>query len=85
MNQEISKRIIGVISRVQQIARDDIKIDSTLEELGLDSFDGINLLFALEDEFNITLPDEAKEIRTVHGIMLVIQQVLENQLAVLAD
>lgn len=69
MDQPLEKRIIDVIARTQKIAADTITLDHTLEELGIDSFDGINLLFALEDEFNITLPDEAKELKTVRDVV----------------
>ncbi|TAK90367.1 MAG: acyl carrier protein [Burkholderiaceae bacterium] len=37
----------------------DIHADSTLESLGLDSLNVIELLFDLEDEFGITIPDDA--------------------------
>lgn len=32
--------------------------DSRLRELGLDSMQSIQLLFAIEDTFDVTLPDE---------------------------
>ncbi len=45
---------------------DKVSIDSTFEELGIDSLDGINILFALETEFDISIPDDAaQEIRSV--------------------
>lgn len=72
MSKDIGSRVIQVIARVQKISVTDISPLSTFDELGMDSFDAINLLFALEEEFDIQLPDEAKEYRriddTIKGI-----------------
>ena len=43
-----------------------VTIDSTFEELGIDSMDGINIVFALENEFNINIPDES--VKTIHSV-----------------
>jgi acyl carrier protein len=63
---EVTQRVISVIARVQRVPIEKITVDSTFEELGMDSLDGVNILFALEEEFNINIPDEqAKDIRGV--------------------
>lgn len=41
-------------------------MESTFQELNIDSLDGINILFALESEFNVAIPDDAaKNLRTI--------------------
>lgn len=36
----------------------------------MDSLDAVNVLFALEEEFNVNIPDEdAREIRTVRQVI----------------
>jgi acyl carrier protein len=43
-----------------------ITATSTFEELGFDSLDGINILFALENEFDINIPDDAaRQIKSI--------------------
>jgi acyl carrier protein len=79
MNKEVIERVINVISRTQKIPRENITVDKTLEELGIDSFDGVNLLFALEDEFNVSLPDDAKGLKTVSDVVTGMQVFLEKQ------
>ncbi len=70
MSDELIQRIRTVIANTQRIPIDKITIDSSFEELGIDSMDGVNILFALENEFNITIPDEAaKQIRNVRQMM----------------
>ncbi|MEO8127705.1 MAG: acyl carrier protein [Bryobacteraceae bacterium] len=66
MPDDLMTRVINVIATTQHIPVENITADSTFEELKIDSLDGINILFALENEFNISIPDdEARGIRTV--------------------
>jgi acyl carrier protein len=66
MDDDLNARVIKVIAKTQRIPLETVSIDSTFEELKIDSLDGINLIFALESEFNIDIPDEeARAIKTV--------------------
>jgi acyl carrier protein len=59
-------RVTGVIAKTQHIPSESVNIDSTFEELKIDSLDGINILFALESEFDVDIPDDAaRQIRSV--------------------
>lgn len=70
MQDELTKKVISTMAATQHIAEEKITIDSTFQELGIDSLDGINILFALESAFDISIPDEkAKEIRTVREMV----------------
>jgi len=70
MSDELIQRIRNVIANTQRIPVEKVTVDSSFEELGIDSMDGVNILFALENEFNITIPDEAaKQIRNVRQMM----------------
>ncbi len=66
MSEDLKSRVIKVIAKTQRIPPETVSIDSTFEELKIDSLDGINLIFALESEFNVDIPDEeARGIRSV--------------------
>lgn len=54
----VKERVIKVISEFKKIPVDQIKMETTFEELGLDSLDGLNLIFELEEEFDLIIPDE---------------------------
>ena len=70
MSDELIQRVRNIIANTQRIPIEKVTIDSSFEELGIDSMDGVNILFALENEFNITIPDEAaKQIRNVRQMM----------------
>jgi acyl carrier protein len=64
--EDLASRVITVIAKTQRLAPESVTLDSTFSELKIDSLDGINLLFALESEFNISIPDEeAKRLTSV--------------------
>ena len=65
-DKSVSERIIHVFSEFKKTEPENIKMDTTFEELGFDSLDGLNLIFELEEEFDINIPDDAAEkIQTV--------------------
>ena len=77
MSNELIQKVRTVIANTQRIPIEKITIDSSFEELGIDSMDGVNILFALENEFNITIPDEAaKQIRNVRQMIEGVEKLL---------
>ena len=62
--------MIRVIAETQHVSEDTISADATFEQLGIDSLDGINILFGIENEFGISVPDDAaKTIRSVRDMV----------------
>ena len=79
MSDELTERVLKTIAAAQRIPVERVKIDSTFEELGIDSMDGVNILFALENEFNITIPDEAaKQIRSIREMVEGVEKLLNE-------
>ena len=70
MPDQITEKVMSIIASVRRIPPDAISIESTFEQLGIDSLDGINILYELEGIFNISIPDEqAKSIHTVRQMV----------------
>lgn len=59
MTQEFTQQLLEVIAKTVHKPVENFRLEASFEELGLDSLDGINILFALENEFGIQIPDEA--------------------------
>ena len=69
MPDDVMSRVIRVIAETQRIPLETVTPESTFEELKIDSLDGINIVFAIENEFNISVPDEAaKSLRSVRDV-----------------
>ena len=74
MPDQLTQRVLNTIATTQRINPEIVKVESSFQELGIDSMDGINILFALENEFDITIPDEqAKQIRSVSEDVLQVE------------
>jgi acyl carrier protein len=59
MTEDTTQRVIRVIAANQRIAPETITADSTFLELNIDSLDGLHILFEVEEEFGIDVPDDA--------------------------
>lgn len=55
---DIEQTVIDTIAKEGSIERDKITLDSTLADLDVHSLDGVQIIFALEDKFGITVPDD---------------------------
>ncbi len=64
---ELQQQVRNLISKSLKIPEDTIKPESTfIEDLGADSLDIVELVMALEDEFQIEIPDkDAESIKSV--------------------
>lgn len=81
-NQELGERVVSIITTQQKLPPGRVMLDSTFEELGIDSLDGVNLLFAFEEEFDITIPEHvAHQMKDVRQVVNGLRQVLEKRAA----
>ncbi|HEY1239156.1 MAG TPA: phosphopantetheine-binding protein [Bryobacteraceae bacterium] len=66
MSDELTQRVLKCIATSKRIPSEQVTIDSEFEQLGIDSMDAVEILFALENEFDISIPDEeARSVRNV--------------------
>lgn len=74
---EIMERVVRLIAQTQRIPVESVTPGSTFEELKIDSLDGINIVFAIENEFDISVPDDAaRSLRTVQDVAKAIEPLL---------
>jgi len=70
MSDDLTRRVLTIIAETQRKDPARVTIDSSFEELGIDSMDGVNIIFALENEFNINVPDEeVKNIKSIRDMV----------------
>lgn len=70
VNQEVLARIQRIIADQIEVGEDEINLWTHLDrDLGVDSIDGIELIMALEEEFDIEISDrDARKIKTVEQV-----------------
>jgi acyl carrier protein len=63
----IESKIKGIIADQLGVGEEEIKPESSfIEDLGADSLDIVELVMAMEEEFEVEIPDEeAENIKTV--------------------
>ena len=63
----VEQKVRGIIAEQLGVAEDEIKTTSSfIEDLGADSLDIVELVMAMEEEFEVEIPDEeAENIKTV--------------------
>lgn len=76
----IEEKVIEIIEREQHLEPGTVKPTSTFAELGIDSLDGVNILFAVEEEFKVEVPDAiAQNMRSVTQVVDSLARVMEGR------
>lgn len=67
----IIEKVINIIVRELNVSKEEVHMDTDLQaDLGADSLDAVELMMALEEEFDMQIPDEeAQRFRTVEDIV----------------
>lgn len=67
---DIEKKVCEIIAQQKRVPSERVTVDSSFEELGLDSLDAVNILFELEGAFDISISDEkARQIKNVREMV----------------
>ena len=74
--EETLQKVCSIVSEQLSVESGEVKPDSNFQnDLGADSLDTVELVMALEEEFDIEIPDEAAEgIATVGDAVKFIEE-----------
>ena len=61
MSDDVSKRVTQIIAEQAMLDPDVIKPETTLDDLGLDSLALVEVIFGIEEAFDISIPFNANE------------------------
>jgi acyl carrier protein len=67
----IEAQVKGILAKELSVALETITPEKRLiEDLGMDSFASVELMFELEDKLKITIPDDnARDLKTVDDVI----------------
>ena len=76
----IEDKVKSIIVEQLGISEDEVKPEASfIDDLGADSLDIVELVMAMEEQFDVEIPDEdAENIRTVQDAMNYVQQHAEE-------
>jgi acyl carrier protein len=73
------ERLQKIIVKDFELKPEDLKANAALDSLGIDSMSTIDLLFSIEDEFNIQVSREPVELKTIQGVVDYIDRLIAEQ------
>jgi acyl carrier protein len=72
---EIQQKLIDIVRQEKDIADDKLTPDTVLADAGVDSLDALTILFAIEEQFHISIPDDkARSIKTFGDMVTVVEE-----------
>ena len=80
-NGAVEERVRKIVAEQLGVKAEELKNDASfVDDLGADSLDTVELVMALEEEFETEIPDEkAEQITTVQGAIDYISSNLQSQ------
>lgn len=78
MNDNLTERVVIIVSQVMNVPQEVINLDSSPDTIDTwDSLKQMNLVLALEDEFDVQFNDQQTlEMQNVELILIVLKELL---------
>ena len=73
----IFEKIKGVIASQLGIEEDEIKLETSFEDLGVDSLDLFQIIIELEEQFGVQI-EEAESLKTIEDAVKYIEERVEQ-------
>ncbi len=79
MNQ-VAEECIALIAKQKSIPPEQIHLDSTFDELAVDSLDRVSLAFDIEEKYDIEIPEQSlSQIKTVNDMVTGIEEAVRQK------
>ena len=85
MARNVKKTIINILAEQALLSPKDISEDSSLDSMGIDSLGLVEIIFSIEEAFNITIPFNANDpknnffdISSVESIVKAVEQIIDK-------
>ncbi|MGB9713089.1 phosphopantetheine-binding protein [Dissulfurimicrobium hydrothermale] len=73
------ERIKKVFLENFDFKEDALRPEMTIDSLGLDSLDKVDFLFALENEFDIDIPDGQVKLNSIQDVVDTVERLVKEQ------
>ncbi len=68
--EEIERELVAIVRQEKNVADDLLEPDTPLADAGIDSLDSLTILFAIEERFKISIPDDRARAMKTFGDMI---------------
>jgi acyl carrier protein len=82
---DVTNDVIDIITKKKRVDKPNVELSDRLEDLGLESLDAVEMIFDLEEKFDITIPYNANtnnprtEFDTVGDVVKSIQKLVDKK------
>ena len=82
---DVTSDVIAIIAKKKRVDKPTVELADRLEDLGLESLDAVEMIFDLEEKFDIEIPYNANtnnpraEFETVGDVVKLIQKVVDKK------
>ncbi len=67
---EIAQQLVAIVRQEKDIPETLLTPETALAEAGIDSLDSLTILFAIEEQFHISIPDDRARAMKTFGDMI---------------
>src|SRR5204863_4762047 len=72
---EIQQKLIEIVRQEKKFPDEALSMETPLADAGIDSLDALTILFAIEEQFHISIPDDkARGIKTVGDMVSIVDE-----------
>ncbi len=76
---EIEQKLLDIVRQEKDLPDGKLSAETILADAGIDSLDALSILFVIEEQFGISIPDaRARAIRTFGDMVDVVEEQLKN-------
>jgi acyl carrier protein len=75
---EIVEKLTAIVRHEKNIPDDLLTLETPLADAGIDSLDSLTILFAIEEQFGISVPDDRARAMTTFGDMVALVEDLTS-------
>ena len=76
--EAIFEKLIAIVAEKLHVNRTQVTLGSTMQDLGADSLDMVEIVMRIEEEFNIQINDaDAEKLHTMQEVVAYIQAQLK--------
>ena len=86
MPEDVKERVVAILAEQAVLQPEDVEMDQTLEDLGIDSLGLVECIFSIEEEFDIQVPFNANQpeksdfdISNVASIVSAVEELVARQ------
>jgi acyl carrier protein len=86
MSEHVRQKVVGIVAEQAVLQPSDIRMEQSLEDLGIDSMALVEAIFAIEEAFDIQVPFNANEpdksefdISSVGAIVAAVERLVAEQ------